>query len=101
MRISAWIRRLGDRYAQTRRLDRFPVPAADLTILVDSSGRVMFDAQEVTKALRGVAAVLREHPDLGAIGVEQVADKWDMAVLKTLNELADGTGGGRNGEGRA
>jgi hypothetical protein len=84
---------------QTSGLNRHPIPAANIPVLVDTaSGRVMFGAQDVTNALRGIAAVLREHPRLAADGLDQVADQWDMAVLETLNDLrADG----KNGEDRA
>jgi hypothetical protein len=103
VQTSTWVRRLIERVnyrrMQTSRLNRHPIPAANIPVFVDTtSGRVMFGAQDVTGALRGIAAIMREHPEMAVNGLDQIADQWDMAVLETLNDLrADG----KNGEGQA
>ncbi|MFI6729944.1 hypothetical protein NRF20_01700 [Streptomyces sp. R-74717] len=94
-RLRKLIQRVRTRRLQSSSLTRHRVPAVNIPILVDTTGRVMFPAHDVTRALRGIAALFREHPELSAAdGLDQVADQWDMAVL-TLNDLR---GDGRKDE---
>lgn len=78
------------------RRQRDVVVPTQLPVLIDpGNGQAMFDAHDMTRALRLWAEFFRNHPGVSVTDVlHEAADDIDVAVLVVEEKWREGTAGG-------